>query len=116
MSGPTRIQEVNQNESTNRRGRYSSLYHHFICSDTGGIARIGHQTNARHFKFQNLSIKMRSAGEMDQADAELRQTICKVCNDYERICLRKIDRFSPNTFPWCNSVVNLIANTLDHDK
>ena len=27
---------------------------------------------------QNLSIKMRSAGEMDQADAELRATICKV--------------------------------------
>merc|ERR1719412_2710863 len=27
---------------------------------------------------ENLSIKMRSAGEMDQADAELRQTICKV--------------------------------------
>jgi len=27
---------------------------------------------------ENLSIKMRSAGEMDQADSELRQTICKV--------------------------------------
>jgi len=27
---------------------------------------------------ENLSIKMRSAGEMDQADAELRATICKV--------------------------------------
>ena len=31
-----------------------------------------------HSCLQNLSIKMRSAGEMDQADAELRATICKV--------------------------------------
>ena len=33
-----------------------------------------------HSNVQNLSIKMRSAGEMDQADAELRATICKVDN------------------------------------
>ena len=59
---------------------------------------------------------MRSAGEMDQADAELRQTICKVCNDYERICLGKIDRFPTNTIPLHYNAVNLIASTLDNNK